>query len=221
MKALLISGTNKKSIGLFLATYLHKKGWEIWICNRSAKNTDKNMWHERKCDFSNQRNITKLTSEIPDIDLVLFLADTGTAFGDLSRLSDRGIKDFINAKLIGSIILIKALLAKYNFRSKPIQAVWFAGKPSKREKNLLLYSIVNTAILDLVNEINANYAKTITSYYLLTPLILSPMGEAYIKSVGGKGARKMAKKSVVLLNLFLQIIKNKIPAGLVGSRKVL
>ncbi|MEK9130485.1 MAG: NAD-dependent epimerase/dehydratase family protein, partial [Patescibacteria group bacterium] len=87
MKAALIAGTKEKSIGRFVADFLHKNGWEIWLYSRHAEKIDKSHWHERKCDIFSEKSIEELLDEIQDIDLVMMLADTG-GHGVLENLSE-------------------------------------------------------------------------------------------------------------------------------------
>jgi cyclopropane fatty-acyl-phospholipid synthase-like methyltransferase len=84
-KQALLAGTNKKSIGRFIGNELYKNGWEIWLYGLHAKKIDKKLWHERNCDISFEKNILKLLDEIPDLDLVMFLADTERAKGDAAQ----------------------------------------------------------------------------------------------------------------------------------------
>lgn len=217
-KQTLIAGTKRKSIGRFLATALHKMGWEIWLYSRSAKKIDRLYWHERKCDISSEQNIKKLLDEISDIELAMMLADTG-GHGSLKELTENGIKKFVDAKLIGSLLLSKALAIKYVSRKKPIKLIWCAGKQSKKSKNLIAYCMVNAGLASHVDALNDHYKNAFEAYYLPTGLISpSTKGDEYIHQMGPE-LKNIAEHPRVIANTIKNVLESKIPVGMIHTTK--
>jgi cyclopropane fatty-acyl-phospholipid synthase-like methyltransferase len=219
-KQVLLAGTNKKSIGRFIAKTLHNKlGWEVWLYGLHTKTIDKKYWHERKCDISSEKEIEKILSEIPDLDLAIMLADTGTGHYALEELTEKGIKGCINAKLVGTLLLNKALMKKYLNRNKPIKLVWCAGSPSRKPKHLIIYSMVNSGLAAYIDEINEHYKDVFEAYYIPTTLISpSTIGDDYICKYGEK-TKKIAEHPQTILDKVLMIINDKIPPGMVETQK--
>lgn len=220
-KTALIAGTKEKSIGRFIANYLHKSGWNIWLYSRNAKKIDKEYWHERKCDISNEKSISKLMDEIQDLDLVMMLADTG-GHGLLEELSETKVKEFIDSKLIGSILLNKALALKFCKRSKPIKTIWCAGKTTNKSKDLIIYGMVNSCLASYVDALNDHYNNIFEAYYLPTGLISpSTLGDDYIHKTGPK-LKRIAEHPRVITEKVQQIIDDKIAPGMINvSSKIL
>lgn len=218
MKTALIAGTKEKSIGRFVADFLHKNGWEIWLYSRHAEKIDKPHWHERKCDISSEKSIEELLDEIQDIDLVMMLADTG-GHGFLENLSETKVKDCIDSKLVGSILLNKALCNKFSKRSEPIKIIWCAGKPSGKSKDLILYSMVNSGLASYVDALNKHYQAFFEAYYLPTGLISpSTLGDDYIQKTGPE-LQKIAESPQVIVDKVKQVIDNKIERGMIDIAK--
>jgi len=214
-KTALITGTKKKSIGRFIAKMLHNKGWDVWLYSRSAQKIDHPFWHERECDITDERSINTLLKQIPCVDLVMMLADTGTGHGSLENLSERGVKEFVDAKIIGSILLIKALLVKYAKQSKSIKVIWCAGKATKKPKHITFYSVINSGLASLVDQINDYYKETIEAYYLPTTLISpSTLGDKYIEKMGKK-TKKFAQHPQTIANKTLAVVDEKIIPGMI------
>lgn len=218
-KQALIAGTKPKSIGRFLATALHKMGWEIWLYSRSAKKIDELHWHERPCNISNKKSIHKLLGEINNLHLVMMLADNGAGHGTLEELLEENIKGFINAKLIGSVLLCKALATKFSNHKKQLKIVWCAGKTSKKPKDLILYGMVNSGLASFVDELNNHYKNCIEAYYLPTSVISpSTIGDEYIHKMGPK-IRHIAEHPRVVVDMIKNILDNKIIPGMVDTTK--
>lgn len=218
MKTALITGTKEKSIGRFVADFLHKNGWEIWLYSRHAQKVDKPHWHERKCDISSEKSIAELMEEIQDIDLVMMLADTG-GHGLLENLSETKVKDCIDSKLVGSVLLNKSIFNKFSKRSTPIKIIWCAGKPSGKSKDLILYSMVNSGLASYVDALNNHYQSVFEAYYLPTGLISpSTLGDDYIQKTGPE-LQKIAESPQVIVDKVKQIIDNKIERGMIDVAK--
>lgn len=213
-KTALIAGTKDKSIGRFLAEHLHKNGWEIWLYSRKAKKVDRSFWHERRCDISNEKSLTKILNETKNIDLVMMLADGGESHLMLEELTEESIKTFINAKLIGSILLTKALALKFPKPQKPIQLAWCGGKISQKPKDLILYGIANSSLASFVNELNRHYSEIFEAYYLPTPIISpSTIGDTYIKKMGMK-FQKISQNPQIISNTVDKIIGGELDPGM-------
>lgn len=218
-KIALLAGTKPKSIGRFLANFLYKNGWEVWLYSRSAQKINKQNWHERKCDISKKQSIQKLLNEINNINLVMMLADTSNGHDTLEKLSNDSIKGCINAKLIGSVLLSKCLAIKFSKPNKPIKIIWCAGKPSKKPKNLILYSMINSGLVSYINELNDHYKNIFEAYYLPTTLISpSTIGDDYIRKIGKK-SRVLAENPKVIAEKLQQILDNKIVPGMINTSK--
>lgn len=211
-KQALIAGTRQKSIGRFVAKYLHKIGWEIWLYGRHAKRMDRDNWHERQCDISDEIKVKKLLVEIPKFDLVLNLADTTDGHKPLDELLEKEIKEKFSAKLIGSLLLLKNILKKK--QNKLIKFIWCAGSVKIKPKHLFLYTPINSGLLGMINELNYHYKDALKAYYLSTPLIRSTTcGDSYIKKHGGK---RQAKTKSYVLNGIMKIINDKKKPGWVA-----
>ncbi len=214
----LMTGTKEKSISRYLGNVLHSLGWEVWLYSRNGKKKDSKYWHERSCDISSKKSIDRLLIEIKDLDLVMMLADSGTGHGTLEELGEPEVKNFISAKLTGSILLNKALATRYSFREEPIKLVWCAGKPSKKPKHLILYSMVNSGLASYVEEVNDHYANIFEAYYLPTTLISpSTLGDEYIAK-NGPEAKKMAEHPQKIVDQVLAILDNKIKPGMIEAK---
>lgn len=219
-KIALIAGTKPKSIGRFLAKYLHNIGWEIWLYSRHAKKINKPYWHERKCDISKEKSINKLLSEIKDLDLVMMLADTGGE-GSLEELSEDTVNGFVNAKLVGTVLLNRLIALKFPKREKPIKTVWCAGKISKKSKDLILYGMINSGLASYVDALNDNYGKIFKAYYLPTGLTSpSTLGDRYIKKIGSK-LKNIAEDPQIIMDILKQILDNEIKPGMINTTKKL
>ncbi|MDP1688600.1 MAG: SDR family NAD(P)-dependent oxidoreductase [bacterium] len=217
-KTALIAGAKEKSIGRFVASYLHKMGWNIWLYSRNARKVNKLYWHERKCDISSEKSIAKLLDEIQDLDLVMMLADTG-GDGLLEELSEAKVKECMDAKLVGSVLLNKSLTLKFFKRSRQVKVIWCAGKPSKKSKDLILYSMVNSGLASYVDALNEHYKNVFEAYYLPTGLISpSTLGDDYIHKMGPE-LQKVAEHPQVIADMVQKIIDNEIEPGIINIEK--
>jgi cyclopropane fatty-acyl-phospholipid synthase-like methyltransferase/NAD(P)-dependent dehydrogenase (short-subunit alcohol dehydrogenase family) len=212
-KTILLAGTKEKSIGRFLAKAFHSIGWEVWLYSRSVKNIDELNWHERPCDISSEQSIKKLIKEIPRLDLAIMLADTG-GHDMLEETSERSVKAFVNSKLVGSVILTKALLLKFSNNTEPLKIIWLGGSTSKKPKDLILYAIVNSGLVAFVEELNEHYKNILKAYYLSTgPIMPSTLGDEYIEKRGPEMAHLAKNPSWVLEKV------NEILEGQMGLTK--
>ena len=112
LRKILLTGTKENSIARFIGNKFHKQGLEVWLYSRKAKKVDKEFWHERQCDITSEKEVKQLLSETGDLDVIIMLADSGTGHGDLEELNEYKIKEFIDSKLTGSLILVKEILKK-------------------------------------------------------------------------------------------------------------
>lgn len=215
-KTVLIAGTNEKSIGRFLGKQLQANGWDVWLYGRHARRFDAQKWHERPCDISQEKSIKALLKEIHNLDLVLMLADSGGAHGSLEKQTE-SVKDFVHAKLVGSVLLPKAIAAKFSRKNTPINIIWCAGKPQKKEKSLIVYGMVNAGLASYIEELNRHYSKQFNAYYLSTGLISpSTLGDAFITDTG-EHVRAFAKGPETVWHNVQKILKKQVKPGMVSS----
>ena len=208
MKAI-ICGTKKDSIGRYVAEDLVRENWEVWLYSRSVDNRDNDSVHERRVDLTHSDEIDVLVSEVGNPDLVVMSADTGGAFGLFEGLGFADVRAFLDAKILGSILFVQSLL-RHNAQTK---IIFLGGKIGQKSKDFLLYGVVNSAMMALVEEINRHYPSQMDAYYLETPVIWpSPVAERYVhmseQSVDGQSP------SVVTRSL-RRILKNEYTPGFV------
>ncbi|MFA6521989.1 MAG: SDR family NAD(P)-dependent oxidoreductase [Patescibacteria group bacterium] len=217
-KTALITGTKKHSIGRFIGQALHSAGWDVWLYSRSASKVDAQGWHERSCDISDENSIKSLLSEISNLDLVMMLADSG-GHGELSELSEDRVKQFINAKLVGSVLLAKAIEKQYPLHTSPVQMVWCAGKPSNKTKDLILYTLVNAGLSSFIEAINTHHSPFLAAYYLPTGLISpSTLGDEYIHEAGAH-LKVVAQHPETIVDVVLDIVDQKFAPGVIDRKE--
>ncbi|PIY93273.1 MAG: hypothetical protein COY69_02545 [Candidatus Magasanikbacteria bacterium CG_4_10_14_0_8_um_filter_32_14] len=213
-KKALIAGIREKSIGRFLANYLHRQGYEIWLYGRNAKKVDRKYWHERECDISDEKSIQDLLAEIKNIDLVMMLADSGNIHFSLEELSGVNVKQCVDAKLVGSILLNKHLILKFPKQKSPFKLIWCAGKIGKKPKNLILYSMVNSGLASYIDELNKHYPQVLEAYYLPTGLISpSTRGDEFIE-ISNPDIVKMAQSPQIVVEAVQKIINGGCDPGM-------
>ena len=216
MKAI-ICGTKRESIGRYIADELVRDGWDVWLYSRIAENCDTGMMHERRADITCEEHIAGLVTESGNPDLVVMSADTGGVFGSLKDIGACAVREFLDAKLLGSVLFVQRIL----LHGANTKIVFLAGKIGPKCENFLLYGMVNSAIMSLVEEVNRHYQPRLEAYYLETPLISeSTIAKQYAK-VTGKSAGG-CEPSVVLDSL-REILQDKHAQGFVPcvSGKVL
>lgn len=216
----LLAGTNAKSIARFIGQQLWQNGWEVWLYGLHAKKVDKKLWHERKCNIASEQDVAKLLKEIPDLDLVLFSADS-SPHGVLEEMTEQKIKDGLASKLVGTALLTKALF-KYAKRKQPMKLVCLAGKLNGKSKNLIMYTIINSGLAAYVDSINEHYKDMFQAYYIQTPLISpSTLGDKYIEYMRSQGQeiKNMAEHPKLLLDKILLIMDNKVEPGMLKAEK--
>ena len=195
---------------------LHKMGWEVWLYSRSAKRVDRLFWHERKCDLSKERDISKLFDNFSNLNLVMMLAES-EAHGFLEELDENKIKNFIDSKLTGSALLLKSILKK-SLKEK-IKVVWCGGKLTKKPKDLMLYSMINSGLAAFVGELNDHYKDRLEAYYLPTPIISpSTIGDDYIQKVR-LDLQSVAIHPKFILDNVIKIIEDNIEPGLIEVKE--
>lgn len=214
-KTVLLAGTKAHSIARVVGKALHAQGWDVWLYSRHAKRINRVQWHERKCDITSERSIAALLREIPHVDLVMMTADTG-GHGALSEVSAASVQGMVNAKIVGSVLLAKALEAKYGASvATPIQLVWCAGKTTSKPKDLIAYGIVNTGLTAYVDALNTHYAHIFKAYYLPTGLTSpSTLGDEYI-AAHGKHLKSIARPPQVIVDEVQRIVDGDVPPGVV------
>ncbi|MDD5251125.1 MAG: methyltransferase domain-containing protein [Patescibacteria group bacterium] len=216
-KTVLIAGTKRKSIGRYVGKELQRRGWDVWLYSRHAKYVERPDWHERPCDITSDAQITRLLKEMPPVNLSLFMADTGGHFL-LEEMNEDNTRALLDAKLVGSVLLTKALLKKRPRGSKT-KLVWCAGKTSGKNKRLMLYSVVNSGLASFVEALNEHRGDEVEAYYLMTPLISpSTLGDAYIAEVGS-AARRQAYHPSTIMKKIDTIIGGRVTTGIVGSKE--
>lgn len=214
-KTVLLAGTKQHSIGRYVGRALHEAGWDVWLYSRDVKKVEKPSWHERRCDIASEKSIAKLLCQIPHIDLVMMLADTG-CHGPLNVLSEKSVKEFVDAKVFGSLMLTKALEARVI--DAPIQLVWCAGKPTNKAKDLIAYSTINAGLASYVDALNAHYSDVFTAYYLPTGLTSpSTLGDEYI-AAHGEHLKKIAQSPSVIVDAVRDILDHKYAPGVVEQK---
>ncbi len=219
-KTALISGTKENSIGRFVGQALHSMGWNVWLYSRSATKIDTQSWHERSCDIADENSIKSLLSEIPSLDLVMMLADSG-GHGELTEISEDRIKQMVDAKLIGSVLLTKAIVARYTSQTFPIQMIWCAGRPNNKPRGLMLYGLVNAGIGSFVEMINVHYSQVLQAYYISTGLISpSTLGDEYIHKMG-EHLRAIAQHPQSITDIVLRILNQKFAPGVITQKEMI
>lgn len=219
MKTILIAGTKPTSIGRFIGTALHKQGWDVWLYSRSAEHIESDRWHERSCNVTKQEDINRLLNEMPQIDATIFLADAG-GHGALEEVNDSLIEECYGAKLTGSVLLTKSLLAHHT-SSTPMTLLWCGGKTSKKPKNIILYSLANAGLVSFVDALNEHYSNAFHAFYLPMGLISpSPLGDAYIND-GNEHLQSIAVHPQTISEKAQEILAGTIPVGLVEGASVL
>jgi Dehydrogenases with different specificities (related to short-chain alcohol dehydrogenases) len=215
-KTILLAGTKPKSIGRFLGQALHKQGWDVWLYSRHADRVEKNNWHERRCDISNERDAQRLLVEIQRVDVSVFLADAN-AHGSLEDLSEDVIKDSVASKLTGSVVLSKQLLAR-QFDGEKVKMIWCAGKVSEKPKDIILYGMINAGLASYVTELNRHYAERVEAYYLPIGVVSSTtLGDEYIAF--NPELAKIAETPEQILKRIEKIIADKVPVGMVKNEE--
>lgn len=212
MKTALICGTKENSIGRVVAKKLHEEGWEVWLYGRSGLKKDSFGWHERKCDLMDEASILELFLEIKSLDFVLFSSDSGTAYGEITNLNPLDVKNFVDSKIITTILLVKNLLKKFS----KIKCGWCAGSLENKPNDLILYSIVNNGLMGFINEINNKYGDKIEAYYIPTPLVSpSTLGNKYLSFK--PEYKKSTQKPDVVSQYVLNIVEGKYSPGIIHS----
>jgi len=129
------------------------------------------------------------------------------------ELDQDGIKSCFGAKLVGSVLLTKAIVQKYTNRTTPIQMIWGAGSPNNKPKDLILYGLVNSGLGSFVNELNRHYHDVVEAFYLpFTVISPSTLGDAYIKKVGPQ-LQKMAKHPSTIVDTIMGVIGKQVMQG--------
>lgn len=209
-----LTGTQPNSISWTISAALMQEGWHTWLYGRNAEPKDDGLLHIRQCDVTNYSQITTLIGEIPQIHLAVQMADSGTAFGEIENLTSTDVRLFIETKITGSILLTQAILRKTLQQKGHTMLVWAAGKPTNKDKDIILFGPVNSALLELVNEINQHYKDILSAYYMVTGLIMpSTQGKRYLEKCHKK--EENSDPPSVLSNTILGIIHNEIMPGMI------
>lgn len=207
MKAL-ICGTKEASIGKFLGTKLAEREWEVILYSRSVTRHDDGPLHFRAADIEKARDVEQMLDEAGHLDLVVLSADAGGAFGELSSLDPSHVQNFLNAKIFGCVNIVQEVIR----RGHHAKLVFLCGKNGLKEKDYILYGVVNAALCSLVDNLNVHYS-TLQAYYLETPPIAN-------SSIAYEHTARLGKDipmfpMSVLLEPLLQIIDGSTPIGLV------
>jgi len=213
-KRILLAGTRPNSIGRYIGKALYDQGWDVWLYSRHAEKIENERWHERACDITSEDEIKRLLDEIPDLEVVMFLADTG-GHGALETLSESQVKGIIGSKLTGSALLCKALFADQT-KGKNIKLIWCAGKLANKSNDLMAYAMVNAGLASFVDAVNEHNRGRFEAYYLPTPLISpSTLGDAFIKEKGAT-AKAASESPKTILDKVQNILQGRVPVGMVN-----
>ena len=181
MKKAIICGTKEDSIGRLIAEHLAGAGWDVWLYSRSAVHRTTGNIHERRVDIMCKKDIDVLLTECNEQDLVVMSADTGGGFGHLRDIEADEMRAFLDSKVLGSILFVRALLR----RNACTKIVFLTGKIGQKSEDLLLYGVANNALMALVQEINGHFRPQLEAYYLETPVIWpSPVARKYVDAMG-------------------------------------
>ena len=214
-KHILLAGTHEKSLGRFIAHKLHRDGWDVWLYGRSARNQDTERWHERTCDVSSASQVKQLVDEMPRVDASIFLADSG-GHGSIDELTESQLKNVLNAKIVGSILLTKELLKKAQQQRSVVKLVWSAGKRTEKPSNLIAYAAINSGLDSYISELNRHHSECCKAYYIPTTLISpSTRGDEYIEKMKktGKDIQYAAEPPQILLDAVEKILYTDVKAG--------
>ncbi|MFO0702527.1 MAG: SDR family oxidoreductase [Candidatus Andersenbacteria bacterium] len=181
-KKIILAGTKPHSIARVIGRHLHEQGWDVWLYSRHAKRVEHTRWHERRCDVTKSADIARLLSEVGTPQAVVFSADSD-GHGTIQRISERRLRALIDAKVTGSILLTKRVLAHSR---KPVSLVWLIGKIGVKPQDLFLYGVVNAAVVAFVDQLKA-LGRTVRPYMLPLGVITpSTLGDAYLRQNPGK-----------------------------------
>ncbi|MEK7068900.1 MAG: hypothetical protein AAB947_00795 [Patescibacteria group bacterium] len=208
MKAI-ICGTKRESIGRYIADELVQANWEMWLYSRSVARHDDGQLHFRTADVAKVLDVKQLLDETGPLDLVVLSADAGGVFGELSTLNPGHVQNFLNAKILGSVNIVQEIIRRGHYT----KLVFLCGKNGVKDKDYLLYAVVNAALCSLVNNVNVHYGDTLQAYYLETPPIAN-------SSIAHEHRERLGKDipmfpMSVLLYPLLKIIDGSILPGFV------
>lgn len=206
----LICGTRPDSIGRHIASRLLEQGWEVWLYSRSARPRDSAGLHERAVDISAASQIEALLDEIGSVSMVILAADTGTGFGNLEELSAAEVDGFMDAKLRGSVHLVRELMR----RKMEAKLIWLCGRPGPKPAEFVLYGPANSFLLTLAESVNL-IAKGLSAYYLETPVVKSPISKAYETRMGTFPADWEVYEADDLMPQIERIMNGTVPPGIV------
>lgn len=182
MKAI-ICGTRENSIGRYIGVDLFKKGWEIFLYSRNDTSSNDGRFHIRHTDLTDHTQVARLIEEVGSTDLVVMSADAGGVFGNFETFDQSVVQDFLDSKLLGSIIFIQELIRK----QLQAKVVFLCGSSGPKDKSYMLYGVVNSAIASLVESLNTHYSETLKVYYLNIPVIAnSTLAREYFEKTGTK-----------------------------------
>ena len=209
-KTIIIAGTKKDSIGRVIGERLHKRGWNIWLYSRHAARVERDGWHERAMDISSEKSIQAFLRAIPRVDAAIMSADP-SGHGELKDLTEKKIKEFFNAKVVGSLLLAKLLLTPTD--SKPVKMIWLIGKTGVKPKNLIAYALANAALAQLSEQLNKTFTNV--KAYVLPLGVISPstMGDAYMREHPKQTFEPDSPESVA--KAVEEILLGGVPAGIV------
>ena len=181
MRTALLTARSQDSIGRIFGRFLLDQGWSVFLYSRDLDPGDEGNLHQRRCDVRNASGIDAMLEQTGPVDLAVQLADSGTGFGELVDASEDGIRDFVDAKITGSLLLTRALIRQSTEHGHHVKLLWAAGSNAPKPKHIFLYSPINVAIERMVLEINRHYADRASAWYLPTPLVIpSPLGRRYL-----------------------------------------
>ena len=117
------------------------------------------------------------------------------------------------------ILLNKNIVLKFQKQATPIKFIWFAGNTSKKPKDLITYSMINSGLASYIVELNRHYSDILEAYYLPTGLISpSTLGDEFIKLLSPEIA-KMAQHPRVLAESLQEVIDGRVKPGMMAIKK--
>ena len=212
MKTILAFGTKKTSYGRVIKDFFEKRGFKVCLLSRD-KSSD-NLTNTFVVDIAKPNTYKNILSVFNDIQTIIFSQDTGTAFGDFEKLTYEEIEQFINSKILGSILFVRFIMKELaNHPNSKINLIWMCGSYELKPKDYMLYHTANIAIKSFVDELNKHYTDIIEAYYLVTPFMdKTTIGILYNKK-HNKGDH--GENPQILLPYFEKIISGNFKQGIV------
>lgn len=209
MKTILACGTKQKSLSKVIKKYFAKKGYKVYLFSRNAPLNKSGLLRLDLCYPTTFKNIPSLQN----IDTIIFSQDSGTAFGNFNDLTYKEIHQFLDSKILGSILFSRFLLEQIKNSNQKIKLIWMCGTYGLKQKNYMLYHITNIAIKSFTEELNTHYSNLVEAYYLVTPFMnKTTVGRLYNQKLRKNEEGENPEKLLPYLD---KIIQGKTKSGIV------